>query len=204
MNPTLEEKEKYARMWQYPAYRQVSPGNNLAMIFLYHFRAAMQEGETIADFGCGTGRASHIFLERGLNVNLIDIAPNCLDGEIQALTLLVPHRITFTEACLWELPENLEPTDWLYCCDVMEHLPEEYVPKTLENLARMNRKAGCFQIFLEDDTAFGGIIQDKLHLTIKPKEWWVEQLSKYWDIQAFGPELPGLRFSCFVTKKVEF
>ncbi len=201
MDLTLQEKEKYIKMWDIPLYRSVSPGSNLAECFLDYFFHEMKAGETLTDFGCGTGRAAHRFLERGLNVQLIDIAPNCLDGEVQALTLILPHRITFTEACLWELASGTQTTDWIYCCDVMEHLPESRVEQTLEQLAQRNTKGGCFQIFLEDDIAFGSLIKDQLHLTIRTQAWWVAQLSKHWDILAFGPEVPGLRFSCFVKRK---
>jgi len=195
-----KEKEKYIKMWDVPVYRHTSPGSNLSLDFLRYFAKEMQVGDTLADFGCGTGRAAHMFLERGLNVNLIDIAPNCLDGEIQALTLMMPHRITFTEACLWELTSDIESADWLYCCDVMEHLPEAYVEQTLAQLAQRNKKGGCFQIFLQDEP-FGTLIEDHLHLTIQNQEWWVEKISKHWDIIGYGPEIPGMRFSCFVAKK---
>lgn len=201
MDLILQEKEKYIKMWNIPVYRSVSPGNNLAEHFLDYFSKEMQAGDTLTDFGCGTGRAAHRFLERGLNVQLIDIAPNCLDGEIQALTLILPHRIAFTEACLWELDSDTQTTDWLYCCDVMEHLPPDKVAQTLQQLACRNKKGGCFQIFLEDDLAFGTLSQEHLHLTIQTQKWWVAQLSKHWEVLAFGPEVPGLRFSCFVKKK---
>ena len=56
------EKNKYEMMWLRPEYRWNSPGLNAASDFLNYFQESIEKGHSIIDFGCGTGRASAVFL----------------------------------------------------------------------------------------------------------------------------------------------
>jgi len=192
------EKQKYEAMWEHAEYRLSSPGFEAASCFFDHFKERIQEGDSILDFGCGTGRTSSLFFSKGLFVRMIDIASNCLDENIISLMHLFPHAIEFMEASLWELPSTVASADWIYCCDVLEHLPSEQVDAALFQMAKRTKKGGFLQIFLKDEP-FGLMIGKRLHLTIQPKEWWIEKISKYWKIEGFGPEIKNSRFTVFVV-----
>jgi ubiquinone/menaquinone biosynthesis C-methylase UbiE len=193
----LSEKEKYERMWRCPEYREISPGLNAVHDFLHHFQGRIKEADTLMDLGCGTGKAAAFFFFHGFSVQLVDIASNCLDETYTPLLSLAENAFRFKEACLWELPADLEKVDWLYCCDVLEHLPEEFVDRALEQMAERTRKGGFLQIFLNEEP-FGSLIQESLHLTIRTKKWWIDKISSHWQIEAFGPEIEGFRFSVFI------
>lgn len=196
---TLEskEREKYEKMWQIPDYRITSPGHMCSSVFFDFFGERLKNGDSITDFGCGTGLVALSFLERGLKVHLVDIARNCLQDQIEALTLLIPDQIQFTQTCLWNMPETTPATDWIYCMDVLEHLPEETVEPCLKAMAARTKKGGIFQIFLQDDL-FGDVIAEKLHLTIKPQEWWINQIKCHWHIESIVPIFPDIRFCCLI------
>jgi 2-polyprenyl-3-methyl-5-hydroxy-6-metoxy-1,4-benzoquinol methylase len=81
--PTDEEM-KYAKCWELPAYRNYAPGEHLVDMFL-ELVGEVEEGTTIIDFGCGTGRASKKLYEAGFDVTMLDFADNCLDPEIAEL-----------------------------------------------------------------------------------------------------------------------
>jgi hypothetical protein len=49
------EQLKYERMWDIDAYRAVSPGEQMAQLFLQ--QAKPLKDSTCIDFGCGTGRS---------------------------------------------------------------------------------------------------------------------------------------------------
>lgn len=56
MNLEMQERLKYTRMWDQPRYRQYSPGEACAAKAIAAL--AMAPGESVTDFGCGTGRAA--------------------------------------------------------------------------------------------------------------------------------------------------
>lgn len=191
------EKQKYEKMWTRPEYREISPGLNAAHDFLHHFQERFEEADTLLDLGCGTGKAGVFFFLRGFRVQLVDIASNCLDEAYRPLLSLADSKLSFKEACLWDLPADLGRFDWLYCCDVLEHLPECMVDQAFAQMAERTGKGGFLQIFLKDEP-FGTLIQESLHLTIRSKEWWIEKISRYFHVEGFGPEIEGFRFSVFI------
>jgi len=160
MITTEQEKEKYEKTWGDKRYRICSPGELVISDFL---RRNPERG-TLVDFGCGTGRATKLLENEGFFVTGVDIASNALDTDID-----------FVEACLWETPFTAK---WAYSCDVLEHIPPEHVDAVLENMDTDN----CYlHIHLAEDK-FGAHIGEKLHLTIQPHEWWLDKLSKHWNI----------------------
>lgn len=162
------ERAKYERMWAEASYRQWSPGEAVAEEAFR--RCGMAYGETLYDAGCGTGRAARKFRDMGLHVEMLDIADNAPGVELPF------HRV-----CLWALP-GLEPFDWVFSADVLEHIPTERVPATLDGLARLATKGGFLQIALFEDS-FGARIGETLHLTVKPAAWWLDAIAPYFAIR---------------------
>lgn len=155
-----QEQNKYEKTWGDRRYRNVSPGELVLPDFLAH----NPERGSLVDFGCGTGRATQKLIEAGFDAMGVDIAANAVDT-----------GIPFTQACLWETPFKAK---WAYSCDVLEHIPPEHVDAVLSNMQTEN----CFlHVHLQEDK-FGKIVGEKLHLTIQPHEWWLEKISKHWNI----------------------
>jgi len=176
-----EEKRKYDLLWtKIPGYRDISPGQDLAPLFLALIKKELEEGQKLIDFGCGTGRAAKEFLAHHLHVQLVDISPKCLDPEMQFL-LQIDKRLQFHEACLWDLPETIKSSPWLFCCDVMEHIPENQVDEVLKNMALRMENKGFFSIYLKEELC-RGVLEFPLHLTVRPLEWWSEQLRRHFII----------------------
>ena len=167
-----EEKEKYKKAWEYKSYRNYSPGEEFSDFFLDFID--YNGGETIYDFGAGTGRATAKFKALGFNAIPIDIADNCLD--------LVPQMILKNDlviANLWdELPIGI--ADFGYCCDVMEHIPPDKTKDVLMNIFKHSKKC-FFSICLREDH-FGQAIKEHLHLTVRPYKYWKELLRMYGEI----------------------
>ncbi len=171
----LKEKRKYSQLWSsVPEYREASAADLLAPAFLSYFSEKIRAGQRVIDFGCGAGRSAIPFLSKGLQVDLVDFAEPCLDSDIFLLT--ASKKARFWEACLWNLPPDLPAADWIVCFDVLEHLPQEKIPATLQGMAQKMKRGGLFSIDLRSDR-FGSDIGETLHLTLKPKEWWHKQLS---------------------------
>lgn len=183
---TLEqrEREKYQEVWKHDIYRKCAPGESLVgNAFL---EMGMAEGDSIIDFGCGTGRAAAAFKKwLHMQVTCVDHAENCLDPGID-LPLIV--------ACLWDLPEM--SAQWGFCTDVMEHIPTEKVDAVLENIAKSCTQGCFFQIATRNDS-LGAIVGRKLHMTVIPAKAWYDVLSKHFEIVRMIESDGSAIFCCF-------
>lgn len=163
----MSEAEKYERMWAFPQYRAVAPGEHVAVEFLSHARPP--RGSTVIDFGAGTGRgALMLAIMGGVKVDMLDFAPNCLDPEVQQALVTQSDVLSFR---LQDLNRSVPiAAPYGFCTDVMEHIPPNEVDRVLQNILRAAQHV-FFQISLVDDVC-GKLIGYPLHLSVHPFEWW--------------------------------
>jgi hypothetical protein len=165
---SLEQREadKYREMWSYDAYRQLAPGE--AHVDDAIAKLGIKPGDTLIDYGCGTGRATKAMIDRGIDAAGIDFAPNALEEDVP-----------FTLSALWDLHLISPAADWAFCTDVMEHIPPEKVGIVLQNIASTIGLRGAY--FAIDSTRddMGQLIGQPLHMTVRLPEWWAEQLSRH-------------------------
>jgi len=167
-----EWQERFERIWD-PAgegnYRQGSCGARLAPLFVHYIKP----GQTINDYGSGTGRAAVVIHKQGnYRINMVDIAPNALEEEAKSL---LGDDLTFHLAPLWKLPEGFPHANWGYCADVLMTVPPEKLDNILNEIHRT-----CDNLFLEvydwPDVRLGIDLT-----TIKEGPgWWESQLRKFW------------------------
>ena len=168
------EQQKYERMWNIDAYRVLSPGEELAQLFLS--QAKPLKDSTCIDFGCGTGRGGlMIALFGNMIVTLLDFAENALDEEVKNATVTQPNRISWMQADL-NKPIPVAAS-YGYCTDVMEHIPPEEVDTVLENILRSANHV-FFQISCQEDRC-GAMIGEELHLSIQTYNWWVKKFREH-------------------------
>ena len=71
----------------------------------------------------------------------------------------------------WDLTNPIPmEADYGICTDVMEHIPTEDVFRVITNIMESAHKV-FFQISTIDDS-MGELIEQPLHLTVKPHSWW--------------------------------
>ena len=168
MTTAEREQQKYRRMWAHDQYHFASPGERAVQTFLNVCQPPA--GDSLVDIGAGTGRAGQKLSHAGLRVTLLDCCPEANETPLPCL-----------EVILWDLPATLPRFDWIYCVDVMEHIPTEYVEQTLDHMVKLTGKGGYLQVCCVPDNC-GKLIKETLHLTIQPAEWWAQHVAARWPI----------------------
>ena len=156
------EAAKYEEIWQLPEYANTSPGELRSTLFGQV--AQPQEGDTLIDLGCGKG-AGGLALQNayGVEVTYLDIVK--VNG--------VPEP--FIEQPLW-VPLQVK-AKYGYCCDVMEHLPKEFVMLAISNILNSCEYA-FFNISFVPDHFGQQYLQKPLHLTVENFTWWRDRFSE--------------------------
>lgn len=155
----LSEEEKYRKMWELPAYRDMSPGELCAAKFVDLVKP--KPTYRIIDYGCGTGRGSLKLREfTECEVVQVDFVDNSRDEAAQDFLF---YKCDLTE----KIPVL---GDYGFCTDVMEHIPPENVDAVITNILDSSPLV-FFQISTIPDN-MGALIGQQLHLTVKPHEWW--------------------------------
>ncbi len=167
----VRERKKYERCWSVPEYRKYSPGANMVRPFLeivnpWHGR--------VIDFGCGDGQASVKLADLGFKVVGVDHVDARRKGK---------RKYHFIQKNLWDPFDDGLRAEYGFCCDVMEHIPEEKVDDVLKNILSCVRHC-FFSISLTED-GFGEHpeINERLHLTVRSYSWWRKKLSQYGQIK---------------------
>jgi len=161
------ERSKYERMWELDSYRERSPGERFFLRAWADMHPEVYR-DSLCDWGIGTGRAATLFQKRGLRVEGVDIAHNAareFDGKVWVGPMWAPpipddHKFTFG-----------------YCTDVMEHLPPEMVVESLKRIKKHTVVECWFSIANFHDRE-GDRIGEKLHLCVRPADWWAASFAR--------------------------
>ena len=173
-NLQAQEKSKYHKMWQQSEYGMTSPVMRYVDGILEY--AKQNYCKTILDAGCGNGKFMQRAIEDGFDIIGIDIS---LNGLINEPYNLVPLCI---EAPLHQL--ECEKKDLVVCCDVLEHVPQEWLKDTLKALSKACKKGFMFSICITDDH-FGSLIGEKLHISLLSIEDWIDLIKQFFVVQLY-------------------
>jgi SAM-dependent methyltransferase len=172
-----EEQKKYIQCWDLPDYRRYSPGEELVDLFLETAEPA--KGTTVIDWGCGTGRAAKKIYEDGdeLDVTAVDFAYNCLDKPVKELAKN-NDRFRFIEEDLTKT-SGLQ-SDFGFCTDVLEHIPEQDIDFVLSNILYASKHvffqiSTAHDIFSDHPDLDLNSPDDVLHHTVHDYFWWLQK-----------------------------
>jgi 2-polyprenyl-3-methyl-5-hydroxy-6-metoxy-1,4-benzoquinol methylase len=167
MKASISEREraKYAAIWAMGDYSDNSPGEQMVEMFMRIARP--HPGQKVLDIGAGAGAGSRALATRGLAVQAFDLvdagwnnpAIRLKTGNIWRDLPRFPGRYEF---------------DFGYCCDVMEHVPTQFVALSIAEML-----ISCERVFLSisfKQDVHGDAIRDRLHLTIESFTWWRDTL----------------------------
>jgi 2-polyprenyl-3-methyl-5-hydroxy-6-metoxy-1,4-benzoquinol methylase len=176
IDPELSASEEFQRLkydnqWKKDRYAKFSPGLRsigrlLEWVRIYE--KCVSEENPILFAGSGSGHDAIVFHSIGLPIRLFDISANALRyPELEAL---------ITIGTLWYMPrEWTGKFSFVWCADVLEHIPPSRVDESLHELRRVTKGFAMLQISL-NDSEIEEHTGEPLHLTIRPQEWWRERV----------------------------
>jgi len=173
------EKDVYENAWALEAYGTYSPGELFLPMFLeltkpesltYVSLGCPVRKPTVLDAGTGSGKGALALEAANFDVTCCDLTPSGLIPEAE--------KFTFHEVSLWsDLRAKLGTYDYVYCCDVMEHIPPEFTMLVAQRVIDCCKHGTFFTIALTPDS-FGVWVGRQLHQTLRDYQWWREALSE--------------------------
>jgi SAM-dependent methyltransferase len=160
------ERETYEQAWAFKPYAEYSPGVKYLPLFLDMTRTTMRT--TVLDAGCGSGKGALALKDAGFDVTCCDLTP----------AGLVPEAadVPFVQTALWaDLKRQVGFRDWVYCTDVLEHIPPTFTMLVVSRLLEVSRRGVFLSIALMPDE-FGKMIGKPLHQSLQNFAQWREQL----------------------------
>jgi len=158
------EKEKYSDIWSLKDYANMSPGEQMVDTFCNIARPP-KFGASVIDIGCGGGAGSRALKKRGFKVFAFDLTDTAWQPDPE-----IPMRT----GTIWNGIPMRNLFDYAYCCDMMEHIPTQFVALSIEQILRVAPYAFFSICFTPDH--FGSYIRQDLHLTVQPFTWWRDTL----------------------------
>lgn len=174
------ERANYDLMWGVPAYRDSSPGAQYVPFFVE--MGGPRPTDQILDAGCGAGQGALALVRAGFpDVVMCDLSTAGIDDPEQPWPADVA-RPRFHQVCLWhDLRGQLgylagEKVDWVYCCDVLEHIPPQFTMLVIARLLEVARKGVFLSINLMPDE-LGAWIGTPLHQSVQTFVAWRDQIA---------------------------
>lgn len=168
MTIQAQERTTYNAMWEVQAYQERSPGEIYLPLFLDMAQPTMRG--SILDAGCGAGKGAIALKAAGFEVSMCDLTPVGLTE--------FAKQLPFVETSLWSnLRRQVGFKDYVYCCDVLEHIPPTFTMLVISRLLEVSRKATFLSISLMPDM-FGAWVGKPLHQSIQSFTQWRDQLNE--------------------------
>jgi SAM-dependent methyltransferase len=171
MDLIRQERETYSQVWGIPNYGEHSPGEQFLPLFL-DMAPGIKTSHAVLDAGCGAGKGALALRRAGFkDVTLCDLTPDGLCDDVRDLR--------FYEACLWkplQPPFQRARYDWVYCCDVLEHLPPTFAMLAVHRLLEVAQRGVFLSICVTPDN-FGVWVGKPLHQTVQSYVAWRDQLN---------------------------
>lgn len=179
MNLTEQERSAYADIWDsVEGYDRYAPGEQYLGLFTEIMKGCGKRPSetTILEAGCGSGKAGAKLAELGYSVRLFDLTNAGLVPEAQAL----PFYAGSIWQDLWPAVRGFGhpgrmSADFVYCCDVLEHLPKQFTMLAVDQMLRVARHGVFLSVALVPD-GFGVWIGKELHQTVESFVWWRDSL----------------------------
>lgn len=111
----------------------------------------------------------------------------------------IPDGVVFVQDAVWDLSKVSGKVDVITAFDVLEHLKEEDVPRTVPEWHEKLKPGGMLFMTIPIGRAAHKAPEgvDNLHMTVQPTSWWKEQFSPCFTFpdtpQQVSPQIVAVR-----------
>jgi 2-polyprenyl-3-methyl-5-hydroxy-6-metoxy-1,4-benzoquinol methylase len=168
---TTRQRERYQEVWQtLDHYGDHAPGEAWLPLFLDITGTTMRT--SVLDAGCGSGKGALALQAAGFTrITLCDLTDAGLVPDARS------EKLPFVSASLWDdLRKSCGFHDWVYCCDVLEHVPTPFTMLVISRLLEVARRGVFLTISFVPDN-FGIWVGGPLHETQQSFTAWRDQLA---------------------------
>jgi len=141
--------------------------------------------KNVLDVGCAHGFIVKRLNDVGISAYGIDISKYAVDNKAHQNVI---------EADILDIPFKDGYFDFVYSSDVLEHIPEDRVDDAIYEIVRVGKR-GLIEITYEKTP----MDIDETHITMKPYEWWREQIPKQFDLSLPDEYALKLNIGCFTS-----
>lgn len=159
------ERKKYKQIWDNQKY--TSPNAiNFAKFVDKHVTSYINDEQThLLEIGCGDSTT-------------LNNLKNVISNNTYGLDIYIKEDSPYLfEATVWDMSFIKVPFDYTISTDVLEHIPPEMVEKTIKEIIRVTHVKTIHAISTKP--AVKDYCGHKVHLTVKPLQWWQEQFKKH-------------------------
>lgn len=154
----MKEKEKYKQIWATRNYRS---GKSEAFARIVEANCSGR----VLDMGCGNCETS-TYLSCRIKYYGLDITTDQIKLDVPVF-----------ERPAWEVSELPLDFKWAVSNDFLEHLPTDKVEETIKGIMDVTKEGTIHAISTRE--AISDYNGHKVHLTVRPLEWWQEQFDKH-------------------------
>ncbi|MBS3113718.1 class I SAM-dependent methyltransferase [Candidatus Woesearchaeota archaeon] len=166
------ENRKYSALWQ-NGYGDAN-WRRLAKYVLA--KVDTSERLSLIDFGFGRGAALDFFERHAFYVEGVEISSYAVENQRSK-----GRSVHYSS--LDNLPMLKDGQFSIgFCNDVIEHVPEDLVAPSLEEMTRVCSRY-LFISVCPTPSHHLSLNEENLHLTVKPVLWWEEQFKRYGEIE---------------------
>ena len=129
---------------------------------------SMANPNSVLDVGCAYGFIVKRLLDKGIYAVGMDISGWCETMSKDIIPLnYVRHDMRITP-----YPFREQEFDLLYCEGVLEHIEEEYIPRIMNEFARVS-KLRIIQVSFDDHK---DVEKEEGHILLRDNGWWMSQV----------------------------
>ena len=165
--PTTKSDELYS--WLYEHGYSDGP-----VLRLFDFcRPHILQSNRLLDAGCGRGLLTEHMKSAEYEGEIVgvDVASYLIKMRVDGRTMM--------HCSLDDISLPDEYFDYVFCCDVLEHLDETVLIKAIMELKRVLMRGALWAFSISTvKSKVKGPSKQQLHVTIKPSDWWLELIDE--------------------------
>jgi SAM-dependent methyltransferase len=175
---------------------------NIRNVFMEEVRG----NRKVLDLGCGPGRDSKIFSEKGYDIIGVDISPRMITKAKQ-----IAPKAEFKVMSFLNLQFDDESLGAVWFEDGLPYIRKGYAPKLIKDISKVLRKGGTFYVSVTEGTNAGMVRDESINKEVYMAEYTEDEMKSILDdahfqiIRVFRPRLDTKKYHkpwiCFLAKK---